>query len=491
VSQTIARVTGDCLLEEGEDMPENKGTKKIKEKVMLKPTLVWDALSAKEKKEVFSFAKDYKQFLDMAKTEREAVIEIGKCAKRSGFKEMYSSSARGKVYKVFKHKAIALAIAGKRPLSEGLRIIVSHIDSPRLDLKQNPLYEEEALAFLKTHYYGGIKKYQWVSRPLALHGKMIKKDGEELDVNIGEDENDPIFTVSDLLPHLAHKTQYEKKLRDAIAGEKLNVLAGSIPYPDREAQERIKLQVLDYLYKTFELVEEDFVSAELELVPAGRARDIGWDRSLIGAYGQDDRICAYSSLRAISEIEKPRTTVLALFLDKEEIGSDGNTGAKSGFLEDIVADLFTKTGTSLEEHSVKRALINSHAISADVNGAIDPDYQEVHEKRNAAKLGYGVCVTKFTGSGGKYSSSDANAEYVGMIRRLFNQNNVVWQTGELGKVDEGGGGTVSKFFASYGMEIIDCGASLLSMHSPFEISSKADAYMTYKAYKAFLTKNLS
>ncbi|MEE9503563.1 MAG: aminopeptidase, partial [Thermodesulfobacteriota bacterium] len=287
------------------------------------------------------------------------------------------------------------------------------------------------------------------------------------------------------------KTQYDKKLGDAIAGEKLNVLVGSIPYPDKETQERIKLQVLDYLHRTFGLVEEDFVSAELELVPAEKARDIGWDRSFIGSYGQDDRVCAYSSLRAISEATNLQTTGLVLFLDKEEIGSEGNTSARSRFIEEMVADVFKQTGTPLEEHLLKRALMNSYAISADVNGALDPDYQEVHEKRNAAKLGYGVCITKYTGSGGKYASSDANAEYVGMIRRLFNQHNIVWQTGELGKVDEGGGGTVAKFLASYGMEIIDCGTSLLGMHSPFEISSKADAYMTYKAYKTFLTKDLS
>ena len=470
---------------------EKKETKRLKEQIMLQPAMVWDKLTSKEKKDAFTFAEGYKRFLNLAKTEREAVVEIEKWAKRSSFKKATSSPPQSKIYKAHRKKAIGLAVIGKRSPVEGLRIIVSHIDSPRLDLKQNPLYEEVSLAFLKTHYYGGIKKYQWVSRPLALHGKVVKKDGKELDVRIGEDENDPVFTIADLLPHLARKTQYSKKLGDAITGEKLNVLAGSIPYPDKETQERIKLQVLDYLHKTFGLVEEDFVSAELELVPAGKARDIGWDRSFVGAYGQDDRVCAYSSLRAMSEVKNLKTTGLVLFLDKEEIGSEGNTSARSRFLEEMVADVFKQTGTPLEEHLLKQALMNSYAISADVNGALDPDYQEVHEKRNAAKLGYGVCITKFTGSGGKYASSDANAEYVGIIRRLFNQHNIVWQTGELGKVDEGGGGTVAKFLASYGMEIIDCGTSLLGMHSPFEISSKADAYMTYKAYKAFLTKDLS
>ena len=475
-------------------MPTNKEkgeTKRVKEQVMLQPAMVWDTLTPKEKKDAFTFAEEYKGFLNSAKTEREAVVEIEKCAKKSGFKKATSSPPQSKIYRAHRNKAIGLAVIGKRSPVEGLRIVVSHIDSPRLDLKQNPLYEEVSLAFFKTHYYGGIKKYQWVSRPLALHGKVVKKDGKELDVKIGEDEGDPVFTIADLLPHLARKTQYDKKLGDAIAGEKLNVLVGSLPYPDKETQERIKLQVLDYLHTTFGLVEEDFVSAELELVPAEKARDIGWDRSFIGSYGQDDRVCAYSSLRAISDATNLHTTGLVLFLDKEEIGSEGNTSARSRFLEEMVEDVFKQTGTPLEEHLLKRALMNSYAISADVNGALDPDYQEVHEKRNAAKLGYGVCITKYTGSGGKYASSDANAEYVGMIRRLFNQHNIVWQTGELGKVDEGGGGTVAKFLASYGMEIIDCGTSLLGMHSPFEISSKADAYMTYKAYKAFLTKDLS
>ena len=467
-----------------------KKTRKIKDTVLRQPSLVWDRLRAQERKEVFVFGEGYKDFLNSGKTEREAVAAIEKHAKRSGFKEAESSPSHRKLYKVFKHKAIGLAVLGKRPPQEGLRIMVSHVDAPRLDLKQNPLYEEVDLALLKTHYYGGVKKYQWVSCPLALHGKIIRKDGSALDLTVGEDDSDPVFTVADLLPHLARKTQYEKKLGDAIVGEKLNALAGSIPYPDSEVQERIKLQILDYLHKTYGLIEEDFISAEIELVPAGKARDVGWDKSLTGAYGQDDRICVYTSLKAITEVERPPVTALVLFLDKEEIGSEGNTGAKSRFLQDMVAAILRQSGVAVEEHVIRQALMHSHAISADVNGALDPDYQEVHEKRNAARLGYGVCVTKFTGSGGKYSSSDANAEYVGMIRRLFNQNSIVWQTGEIGKIDEGGGGTVAKFLASYGLEIIDCGTPLLGMHSPFEISSKADTYMTYKAYKVFLSKHL-
>lgn len=469
---------------------ETKQTKKIKEKVMFQPRLVWDGLSAREQKEVFSFAEEYKEFLNKAKTEREAVLEIEKRARKSGFKALDAASQREKCYKVFKNKAICLAVPGKRPLQEGIKLLIAHVDAPRLDLKQNPLYEEVDLALFKTHYYGGIKKYQWVSCPLALHGKIIRKDGSELDLAIGESESDPVFTIADLLPHLAQKAQYEKKLNEAVAGEKLNALVGSIPYPDRQAQERVKLQILNHLHKTWELVEEDFMSAEIELVPAGKARDIGWDRSLIGAYGQDDRACAYGSLAAMSKLAKPGTTSLALFLDKEEIGSEGNTGAKSRLLEDMIAQLYRLEGSVPDDRLVRETLMNSCAISADVNAALDPDYQEVHEKRNAARIGYGVCITKFTGSGGKYASSDANAEYVGMIRRLFNKHGVVWQTGEMGKVDEGGGGTVAKFLAAYGMEIIDCGTALLSMHSPFEISSKADVYMTYRAYRVFLEEEL-
>ena len=467
-----------------------KKTERIKEKIMYSPALVWDRLTAKERKEAFAFAEDYKDFLNRAKTEREAVMEIEKRAQKSGFKEAGRPAPQKKIYKVFKKKAIGLAVIGNKPPREGLKIIVSHIDAPRLDLKQNPLYEDVDLGLLKTHYYGGIKKYQWVSCPLALHGKIIKQDGSEVDLHIGEVDTDPVFTIADLLPHLARKTQYEKKLGDAIVGEKLNALAGSIPYPDREVSERVKLQILDYLHETYGVVEEDFISAELELVPAGKARDVGWDKSFVGAYGQDDRVCAYGSLQAIREIGQPQTTSLVLFLDKEEIGSEGNTGAKSRFLEEMIAAILRHSKTTPADRGIEQALMNSHAISADVNGALDPDYQEVHEKRNAAKLGYGVCITKFTGSGGKFAASDAHAEYVGVIRRLFNQHNIIWQTGEIGKVDEGGGGTVAKFMASYGLEIIDCGTPLLSMHSPFEISSKADTYMTYRAYKVFLSKAL-
>jgi aspartyl aminopeptidase len=471
-------------------MKRNASKKKVEElrkRLLRKPQVVWDVLRPPEKKKVFEFAERYKDFLDAAKTEREAVNAIEVFAQKGGFKDITKAEGGNRFYKINKHKSIALSVLGKRPLVSGISLIASHIDAPRLDLKQNPLYEEVELPFLKTHYYGGIKKYQWLARPLAIHGKVIKKDGSHLDLRVGESDHDPVFTIADLLPHLAHKVQTEKKVSEAFEGEKLNVLVGSLPVGDDETKERFKLAVLEYLFDTYGIVEEDLVSSEIEIVPAGKARDVGWDRSLIGAYGQDDRVCAYATLEAVSELKTPDTTAVALFMDKEEIGSDGSTGAKSRFLEDFVADLFEVTGEQPSGKALRSCLMSSRALSADVNGALDPDYQDVHEKRNAARIGYGVCITKFTGSRGKYGSSDANAEYLAQIRRLFNENRVVWQTGELGKVDEGGGGTIAKFLTVYGMEVVDCGTPVLSMHSPFEIASKGDIYMTHRGYYAFFT----
>jgi len=320
-----------------------------------------------------------------------------------------------------------------------------------------------------------------------MHGKIIMKNGQEFDIEIGEDDNDPVFTISDLLPHLARKLQAGKKLAQVFPGEKLNLIAGSMPVGDLKIKERFKLNVLKYLYEKFKMVEGDFISAEIEVVPAGRARDVGFDRSLIGAYGQDDRICAFTSLKALQDLKNPDRTGAAFFYDKEEIGSEGNTGAKSRLIEDFISDLLAVSGQATDERTLRKALFASSALSADVNGALDPDFQEVHEKRNAARLGHGICVTKFTGSGGKSGANDASAEYVGRLRKVFNDSRVVWQTGELGKVDEGGGGTVAKYLAEYGLEIVDCGPALLAMHSPMEISSKGDVYMTYKAYKAFFS----
>lgn len=457
----------------------------LRQKVVRKPQLVWDVATSKDKKEIFSYADRYKAFLDTAKTEREAVTSIVGYAGKRRFADIAKPGTGQKFFKVNRLKGVAMAVLGKAPLESGVNIVVSHIDTPRLDLKQNPLYEDVDLAFLKTHYYGGIKKYQWLARPLAIHGTVLRQDGSSVHIQIGEDHDEPVFTIADLLPHLAHKVQADKKVSEAFQGEKLNLLVGSLPIGDAETKERFKLAVLDYLFSKYGLIEEDLMSAELEVVPAGKARDIGWDRGIIGAYGQDDRVCAHASLEALAGVTRPGRTAVALFTDKEEIGSDGSTGAKSRFLEDFISDLFDCKGQQANARALRSCLMNSKALSADVNCALDPDYQEVHEKRNVARIGYGVCITKFTGSRGKYGSSDANAEYLGQIRRVFNDNGVVWQTGELGKVDEGGGGTIAKFLAVYGMDVLDCGTPILSMHSPFEIASKGDIYMTYKAYRAF------
>ncbi|OGR15239.1 MAG: aminopeptidase, partial [Desulfobacula sp. GWF2_41_7] len=394
-----------------------------------------------------------------------------------------------KVYKIFQGRCVALAAIGKKLPHLGANIIASHIDSPRLDLKQNPIYEDLSIGLMKTHYYGGIRKYHWLALPLALHGTIIKSNNERLDISIGEHQDDPVFTITDLLPHLAGKTQSSKNISEVFDGEKLNLVAGSTPLGGDDEKERFKLGVLNCLYEKYGLTEEDFVSAEIEAVPSEKARDIGFDRSMIGAYGQDDRVCAYTGLEAFLDSQSPEKTAIALFFDKEEIGSEGSSGAKSNFLEDFMSDLLFISGGNTDNRSLRKALIHSSCLSADVNAAMDPDFKEVHEAMNAAKLGFGICITKFTGVGGKSGASDAGSEFVGNIRRIFNKNNIVWQTGELGKIDQGGGGTVAKFLAKFGMNVLDCGPALLSMHSPFEISSKADVYMTYLAYKAFYNDN--
>jgi aspartyl aminopeptidase len=462
-------------------------TKELEKKLKLQGKLVWDRLGEKERKEVFRFAEGYKEFLDRAKTEREAVREILQAAEKEGFREISRKGGGKKFFCLNREKSIALALLGSAPLAEGLQIIVAHIDSPRIDLKQNPLYEEADLALFRTHYYGGIKKYQWVAIPLSLHGLIVRSDGSALNVQVGENPDEPVFVINDLLPHLSGRTQDQKKLAEGIEGEKLTALAGSLPFPDPEAKERIKLRIMELLHQKYGLVEEDFTSAELELVPAMKARDVGFDRSLVGSYGQDDRASAYTALQAVLSIQDPPRTVLALFVDKEEIGSEGSTGAQSLFIEEAVRLLIERSGEALTDSLVKKALARSKAFSADVESALDPNYPEVHEKQNAGKIGYGVCLEKFTGHRGKSGASDARAEFVGEVRRIFNSHNVAWQMTEIGKVDEGGGGTVAKYLAIYGMDIIDCGAPVLSMHSPFEVTSKADVFEAYKAYRAFLS----
>ena len=469
-----------------------KELEKLTKKILKKDKNTFDYLNKKEESLAFSFAEKYKIFLDNAKTEREAVIEIIKMAEAEGFINIDIVSNKKpvkgkKFYKVFKGKSVGLAILGEQPVENGINIIASHIDSPRLDLKQNPLYEDLDLALMKTHYYGGIKKYQWFSVPLALHGTIIKSNGEKLDISIGESKKDPIFVVSDLLPHLAGKLQQNKKVSDVFEGEKLNILCGSKPLGDEKIKNRFKLGVLKLLYDKYRITEEDFVSAEIEAVPAAKARDIGFDRSMIGAYGQDDRVCAFTELEALFSLKKPSKPAMALFFDKEEIGSEGNTSAKSKFTEDFILELLLLNTEKADYRTMRKSMVNSQCLSADVNAAIDPDFKEVHEKMNAAKLGYGICITKYSGSRGKAGASDANAEFLSKIIQTFNKNKIIWQTGELGKIDEGGGGTLGKFLAESGMEVLDCGPALLSMHSPLEISSKADIYMTYLGYKSFFS----
>ncbi|TDT61182.1 aminopeptidase [Fonticella tunisiensis] len=460
------------------------------ERLTKKYGLIWDKLNEAELDAVMQFSEGYKRFMDVSKTEREAADEIVRIARKNGYISLEEAvsgarklNAGDKVYAVNRGKAVALFVIGKQPMEKGFNIVGSHIDSPRIDLKPNALYEDEGFAMLETHYYGGIKKYQWVTIPLAIHGVVMKKGGKKVEVVIGEDENDPVVYISDLLIHLSGK-QMVKKLSEGVEGEDLNVLFGSIPVKDGEAKERVKLNILRHLYEKYGMTEEDFVTAELEVVPAGKSRDVGLDRSMVMAYGHDDRVCAYTSLKAIVEIEKPEKTCVALFVDKEEIGSNGATGMHSRFFENVVAEIMELTG-QYSELKLRRALANSKMLSSDVTAAHDPNYPGVLEKKNAAYFGKGIVLTKYTGVRGKAGSNDANAEFMGQVRDVFNEHGITWQTAELGKVDEGGGGTIAYILAEYGMEVVDCGVALLSMHAPWEIASKADIYEAYKAYKVF------
>ncbi|MTI48578.1 MAG: aminopeptidase [Firmicutes bacterium] len=472
-------------------MSEKSEGKKLQEKLTHKWSNVWEKISESEQEKVFSFNDEYKTFLDTGKTERESAREIIRIAKENGYisideaiEKNIELSPGTKIYADNKDKGVVMFVIGEEDITKGMNIVGSHIDVPRIDLKQFPLYEDSELALLKTHYYGGIKKYQWVALPLALHGTVIKNNGEKIDIVIGEDENEPVFMITDLLPHLA-KDQYAKKLGEGITGEGLNIIIGSIPYNEDDLKDKIKLNILSMLNEKYGITEEDFTTAELEAVPAGKSRDVGLDRSLVGSYGHDDRVCAFTSLKAILEVDKPRRTAVGLFVDKEEIGSVGNTGMQSKFFENMVAELVALMDNQYSEIKTKRAMANSRVLSADVSAGFDPNYPEVLDKRNAPYIGKGITLVKFTGVRGKAGSNDANSEYISDIRRIFNENNVVWQMGELGKVDQGGGGTIAYMLANYGMEVVDCGVPVLSMHAPYELVSKADVYMTYKGYKAF------
>ena len=449
----------------------------------------------KKREQVFAFAEDYRKFISECKTERECAAALYEDAKKNGYKDFDEVVKAGKKLKAGDKivannmgKGLAMFIIGTKDMEQGMNILGAHIDSPRMDLKQVPLYEDPEMAFLDTHYYGGIKKYKWVTLPLALHGVICKKDGSTVTVNIGDKPGDPVFGVSDLLVHLS-ADQMEKKAAKVIEGENLDLLIGSIPEAEKkdkkDAKERVKANILTILEKTYGVDEEDFLSAEIEVVPAGEARDYGFDRSMIMGYGHDDRVCAYPSYRAMLEVKKPETTCVCLLVDKEEIGSVGASGMQSKFFENCVAELINLTDT-YSELKVRRALKNSKVLSSDVSAAFDPNYPSVMEKRNAAYFGKGIVFNKYTGSRGKSGSNDANPEYIAKLRNIMDTNQVSFQTAELGKVDQGGGGTIAYILANYNMNVIDSGVAVLNMHAPWEIISKIDLYEALNCYVAFL-----
>lgn len=450
----------------------------------------WLSYNEEDKKNLEVLASDYKEYLTNGKTERECVKESVKLAQRAGYKDLEHFIAEerqlkpgDKVYRTWMDKTIVLFQIGSKSMEEGLNILGAHIDSPRMDLKQNPLYEDTEMALLDTHYYGGVKKYQWVTLPLALHGVVIKKDGTTVEINIGEKDTDPVVGVTDLLIHLSGQ-QLEKKAKVVIEGEDLNVLIGSRPAKDEE-KDAVKKEMIQIFQEEYGIEEEDFLSAEIEVVPAGPARDFGLDRSMIMSYGQDDRVCAYTSLAAMLNVKDAERTTCCILVDKEEIGSVGATGMHSRFFENTLAEIVALTG-EYSELKLRRILQNSHMLSSDVSAAFDPNYPQVMEKKNAAYFGKGLVLNKYTGSRGKSGSNDANPEFVAKLRRMFDDNEVAFQTAELGKVDEGGGGTIAYIPAGYAMDVIDCGVAVLNMHAPWEITSKSDLYEVEKGYEVFL-----
>lgn len=445
----------------------------------------WEEVNDEEKQAIFTFSDEYMKFLNSAKTEREIIRETEILAREHGFKSLdeYSEVYPGdKVYFINRGKNIYLAVIGTESMEAGINIVGAHADSPRLDLKPNPLCQEGNLAYLKTHYYGGLKKYQWTAIPLAIHGVIIKENGEKIYVSLGESDDEPVFTITDLLPHLA-KEQQQKKLSEAINAEKLSILVGSIPDTSEE-KDQVKSNILKLLNIKYGINEEDFISSELEVVPAFKCRTLGFDESLIAGYGQDDKVCVYTSLRAILNVENPKRTAVCLFSDKEEIGSMGNTGMESHVFDTFISELLNKSRIN-RPNLLDKVFCNSKMLSADVDAGVDPLYISVSDTSNAGYLGKGISINKYTGSGGKYNSSDANAEYVAEIRRLFNANKIKFQVAELGKTDIGGGGTIAYILANKGVDVIDCGVPVLSMHAPYEVTCKYDIYMAYKAYEAF------
>ncbi len=466
-------------------MSEKTKVELLKEHLCYNPKVATDVLTAEELAQADAYCEGYKHYLDCAKTEREAVTEAIRLAEEQGFcayRRGMTLAEGDKVYYNNRGKSLFLAVIGTNPMAEGVSIAAAHIDSPRLDLKPNPLYEDQGFAYFDTHYYGGIKKYQWVAMPLSLHGVLVKKDGSAVTVAIGDQEQDPVFCVTDLLPHLA-ADQMKRNASEIVKGEDLNILIGSRPFLGDDSSEAVKLNILNLLFEKYDITEEDFLSAELEAVPAHNARDVGFDRSMVGAYGHDDRVCAYPALTAIFALEKPAYTAVTVLADKEEVGSDGNTGMQSAALSNFIADLAAAFDTE-----GRHVLQNSLCLSADVNVAFDPIYPEVVERRNCAFLNRGVVLTKYTGARGKSGTSDASAELMGFFRRNMDENSVLWQIGELGRVDIGGGGTVAKYIANLDVNTVDLGVPVLSMHAPFEIVSKTDVYMAHKAFLALLSR---
>lgn len=460
---------------------EKTAGQQLAEKILYEPEHICDA-APQARQEAMDFCEDYKSFLNAAKTEREAVSEIVRRVEAAGyvpFEVGKTYSAGDKIYFNNREKAVICATLGQKGVQEGTHLMIAHIDSPRLDLKPNPLYEDSELALFKTHYYGGIRKYQWGATPLSLHGVVVKSNGEKVTVRIGEDEGDPVFCVTDLLPHLAAE-QSKRSLGEGLKGEELNILVGSLPYEDKEVKERVKLQIMNLLYEKYGFTERDFTRAELEAVPAFKAVDVGLDRSMIGSYGHDDRVCAYTALQAEIQVKNPTYTTVCVLTDKEETGSDGVTGLQCDYLFHFLGHL-----ADMQNANYKVMLANSKCLSADVNAAFDPTFPDVLERRNAAFLNRGVAVTKYTGARGKSSTNDAGAEMMGYVTNLLDAKGVIWQTGELGKVDMGGGGTIAKYVANRNVDVVDIGVPMLSMHAPFELVAKLDVYMTYKAFAAF------
>ena len=461
-------------------------SEELKKKLFNQKKDGWDDLKDNTKEEVFELSKNYMNFLNKAKTEREFIKEARKLADANGYKDIMEFNKLNpgdKVYFVNRDKSMYLAIIGENSIEEGLHIIGSHVDSPRLDLKPNPLYEDTGLAYFKTHYYGGIKKYQWTTIPLSMHGVIVKTNGEKIEINIGESEDDPIFTITDLLPHLA-QDQMKKTLSAGVEGENLNLLIGSIPYGDEKISERVKLNILNILNQKYGITETDLTSAEIELVPAFKARSLGFDGSMVAAYGQDDKVCAYTSLHAMMELQNVKNTAVCILSDKEEIGSMGNTGMESHMFDFFISEILNKLQVN-RPNLLDKVFCFTKMLSSDVDAGYDPLYASVSDKFNAGFLGKGISLNKYTGARGKSGASDANAEYVAWVRKEKEKNDIKYQVAELGKVDIGGGGTIAYILANKGADVIDCGVPVLSMHAPYEVTSKYDIYSAYKTYKAF------